>query len=119
MNRKQFVKFAGFSAAVTATGGIAGCANRTHTNSTPATVKGARAEKAVYVPNGKNRFQKELMIWGVIPFQIKVSGKDTDGSFFVFEHAKMSKGGPPDISTTSRMNGFTLWKGNLPLRLAM
>ena len=35
------------------------------------------------------------MIWGVIPLQIKVSGKDTNGSFFVFEHAKMSKGGPP------------------------
>jgi quercetin 2,3-dioxygenase len=49
----------------------------------------------VYVPNGKNRFEEELMIWGVIPLQIKVSGKDTDGSFFLFEHAKMGKGGPP------------------------
>ena len=95
MNRKQFVKFAGFSAAVTATGGIVGCANRIHTKSAPATVKGTSAEKAVYVPDGKNRFQKELMIWGAIPLQIKVSSKDTMGSFFVFEHAKMSKGGPP------------------------
>jgi quercetin dioxygenase-like cupin family protein len=94
MNRKQFVKLAGFGTAVAATGGMAGYAN-TITNSAQATVKGARAEKAVYVPNGKDRFQEELMIWGVIPFQIKVSGKDTDNSFFVFEHAKMSKGGPP------------------------
>jgi mannose-6-phosphate isomerase-like protein (cupin superfamily) len=35
------------------------------------------------------------MIWGVIPLQIKVSTNDTDGDLFVFEHADMSKGGPP------------------------
>ena len=95
MNRKQFVKLAGFGAAVATTAGIAGCANRTLTNPASATGKGARAKKAVYVANGKNRFQEELMIWGIIPLQIKVSGKDTDGSFFVFEHSKMGKGGPP------------------------
>ena len=95
MNRKQFVKLAGLSAAVAATGGMAGCANRTLANAAPTTAKGARAEKAVYVPNGKNRFEEELMIWGIIPLQIKVSGKDNGGSFFLFEHANMSKGGPP------------------------
>lgn len=98
MNRKQFVKLAGLGAAVAATGGMAGCTNRTFTNvATPAsaTLKEVRAEKAVYVPNGKNRFQEELVIWGIIPLQIKVSGNDTDGSLFVFEHAKMGKGGPP------------------------
>ena len=94
MNRKQFVKLAGSGAAVAATGGMVGYAN-TITNSAPASVNGARAEKAVYVRNGKSRFQEELMIWGVIPYQIKVSGKDTDSALFVFEHAKMSKGGPP------------------------
>ena len=92
MNRNHFVKLAGFSAAIAATGRIAGCTNRTSFNSS---IKGARAGKAVYVPTGKNRFNEELMIWGVIPLQIKVSGKDTGGSFFAFEHAKMSKGGPP------------------------
>ncbi|SDB31775.1 Mannose-6-phosphate isomerase, cupin superfamily [Flavobacteriaceae bacterium MAR_2010_188] len=95
MNRKQFVKLAGIGTAVAVTGGMAGCANRTIANSAPPGFKGARARKAVYVPNGENRFNEELMIWGVIPFQIKVSGKDTDGSFFSFEHAKMSQGGPP------------------------
>ena len=95
MNRKEFVKLAGFGAAVAATGGMSGCGNTTSTNSAPAPFKGARAEKAVYVPKGKNRFQEERMIWGVIPLQIKVSSKDTDGAFFSFEHAKMSKGGPP------------------------
>jgi len=95
MNRKQFVKLAGFGTALAATGGVAGSENKTQTNSALATDKGVRAEKAVYVPNGKSRFQEELMIWGIIPLQIKVSGKDTNGSLFVFEHAKMSKGGPP------------------------
>ena len=98
MNRKQFVKLAGVNAAVAVTGGIAGCANKSLTNTVPPaslTAKGSGTGKAVYVPNGKNRFDKELMIWGIIPFQIKVSGKDTDGSFLIFEHAKMSKGGPP------------------------
>jgi mannose-6-phosphate isomerase-like protein (cupin superfamily) len=98
MNRKQFVELASYGAAIAAIGGFAGCANKTLTNAATTgsvTTRGARAEKAVYVPNGKNRFQEELMIWGVIPFQIKVSGKDTDNSFFVFEHAHMGKGGPP------------------------
>ena len=96
MNRKQFVKLAGLNAAIATAAGIAGCSNSKITNTpSPATAKSAPAAKAIYVPNGKNRFQEELMIWGVIPFQIKVSGKDTDGSFFAFEHAKMSNGGPP------------------------
>ncbi len=95
MNRKNFVKLAGLCTAVAAIGGMVGCKNRTSTNLEPAPVKRERVKKAVYVPKGKNRFQQELMIWGIIPLQIKVSGQDTDGSFFAFEHAKMSKGGPP------------------------
>src|SRR5687768_5164005 len=98
MNRKQFVQFAGLNAAVAVTGGIAGCRNKTNTNAQSpgaATGEGATTGKSVYVASGKHRFQAELKIWGIIPYQIKVSGKDTDGSFFTFEHAKMSKGGPP------------------------
>jgi mannose-6-phosphate isomerase-like protein (cupin superfamily) len=98
MNRKQFVQFAGLNAAVAITSGIAGCVNKTNTNTqspAAATGKGATTGKAVYVASGKHRFEEELKIWGIIPYQIKVSGKDTDGSLFTFEHAKMSKGGPP------------------------
>lgn len=98
MNRKQFVQLAGIGTASVALGEIAGCTNKEPgKSSTPAPTndKSARVDKAVFVPNGKNRFQQELMIWGVIPLQIKVSGKDTDGSLFVFEHIDMSKGGPP------------------------
>ncbi|HUQ65962.1 MAG TPA: cupin domain-containing protein [Flavitalea sp.] len=92
MNREQFVKLVGLNAVVALTGSIAGCSNKKITkplHSLPG------KEKAIYVPKGKNRFQEELMIWGIIPFQIKVSGKDSDGTFFAFEHAKMGKGGPP------------------------
>lgn len=98
MNRKQFVRLAGYSTAIAATGGIPGCTTKIPPNSTTplsATMKAASAKKAVYIPSGKNRFQEELMIWGVIPLQIKVSGKDTNGSLFAFEHARMNKGGPP------------------------
>ena len=98
MNRKQFVKLTSYGAAVAAVGSMVGCSGKSLSKEAkPATApaKSSRPEKAVYVPNGKNRFQEELMIWGVIPLQIKISGKDTNGSLFVFEHAKMGKGGPP------------------------
>ena len=98
MNRKQFVQLAGIGTAAATMGVAAGCNNKesgTSTTASPAKEKGAGSDKAVFVANGKNRFQQELMIWGVIPLQIKVSGKDTDGSLFVFEHVNMSKGGPP------------------------
>jgi mannose-6-phosphate isomerase-like protein (cupin superfamily) len=97
MNRKQFAKLADDSTALEASGATGEWSGKTPSNlSTSPTIAGsARAVKALYVPDGKNRFDEELMIWGSIPLQIKVSGKDTDGSLFVFEHAKMSKGGPP------------------------
>lgn len=56
MNRKQFVKLASLGAAVAATGGVSGCANKALTNSattTSVSKKGAMVKKAVYVPNGK------------------------------------------------------------------
>lgn len=95
MNRKQFVKLAGLGAAVATSGGMVGCANKSYTASATDSGRGVRTDKGVYVPNGNDRFKEELLIWGVIPLQIKVSGKDTDDSIFVFEHANMSKGGPP------------------------
>ena len=95
MKRKNFVKLAGLGMAGAAAGGLEACKDKATTNSAPELVAGTRAEKAVHVLKGKNRFQKELMIWGVIPLQIKVSGKDTAGAFFTFEHAKMGEGGPP------------------------
>jgi len=98
MNRKHFLNAAGVSAAAVATGGIAALADQVSAaTKAPAPVSGSprRPRRAVYVPNGKNRIDEVLMIWGVIPLQIKVSTNDTDGDLFVFEHADMSKGGPP------------------------
>jgi mannose-6-phosphate isomerase-like protein (cupin superfamily) len=100
MNRKQFLNVAGVAAAAAAIGGIVGCGGGTadgSAKSSSATVNGndERIQRALYVPNGRNRFEEEMMIWGVIPLQIKVSTKDSAGALFVFEHAGMGKGGPP------------------------
>jgi hypothetical protein len=54
-----------------------------------------RTQQGLRVPNGEHRFEGEPKIWGTIPLQVKVSTDDTDGALFVFEHARMGKGGPP------------------------
>jgi quercetin dioxygenase-like cupin family protein len=100
MNRKQFLNVAGLGAAATAIGGLVGCgggmtAGATQSASPMIDNGGAGTQRALHVPNGRNRFEEELMVWGVIPLQIKVSSNDTGGHFFVFEHAEMGKGGPP------------------------
>jgi len=54
------------------------------------------APQAVQVAAGQDRFREnELMIWGMIPLSTKVSSKDTEGRFYLFEHTNMGKGGPP------------------------
>ena len=98
MNRKHFLNAAGVSAAAVATGGIATLTDQLSAATkalAPVSGSPGRPRRAVYVPNGKNRLDEVLMIWGVIPLQIKVSTTDTDGDLFVFEHADMNKGGPP------------------------
>lgn len=87
------MQLAGIGTAIAATGTITGCAEKKPAQTSTGNATGI--DKALYVPNGKNRFQENLLIWGVIPLQIKISGKDTDGSFFLFEHQHMGKGGPP------------------------
>jgi mannose-6-phosphate isomerase-like protein (cupin superfamily) len=100
MERRQFLQVAGLGAAATALGGLAGCRGETakvaaQSRSTRGNPGGAGTEHGIFVPSGRNRFEEELMIWGVIPLQIKVSTQDTGGGFFVFEHADMGRGGPP------------------------
>lgn len=100
MNRKQFLNVAGRAAAATAIGSFVGCRNgmtdaAAQSSSATKGDGGAGIQRALHVPNGRNRFEEELMIWGVIPLQIKVSSSDTAGRLFVFEHADMGKGGPP------------------------
>ncbi|HEU4747341.1 MAG TPA: cupin domain-containing protein [Gemmatimonadaceae bacterium] len=73
---------------------------------------GATPRRALYVPNGRNRFEKEMMIWGIIPLQIKVSTDDTAGNLFVFEHANMGKGGPPRHFHYEQDEWFHAVKGN-------
>lgn len=99
MNRKHFLNVVGLGATATALGGLVACdgapPDGAAQSATPVNSDASGTQRPLYVPNGRNRFEEELMIWGVIPLQIKVSSKDTAGRFFVFEHANMSTGGPP------------------------
>jgi quercetin dioxygenase-like cupin family protein len=116
MNRKQFVNVAGLGAAAAAVGGIVGCGSGGvggASRPSAARVRGsaAGAGRAIFVHNGRNRFAEELMIWGVIPLQIKVSSKDTAGNLFVFEHADMGRGGPPRHFHYDQDEWFYVTKG--------
>jgi len=71
-----------------------------------------RTQQGLYVPNGKHRFEEEMMIWGTIPLQIKVSTGDTEGALFVFEHADMGKGGPPRHFHYEQDEWFYAMKGD-------
>lgn len=49
-----------------------------------------------HVPAGTDRFDENaLQIWGLIPLASKVSAQDTGGTWYIFEHRDMPKGGPP------------------------
>lgn len=53
-------------------------------------------KKPLHVPAGTDRFREEgLSIWGLLPLATKLSGTDTNGQLFVFEHRGQAKGGPP------------------------
>jgi quercetin dioxygenase-like cupin family protein len=100
MNRKQFLNAASLGVAATAVGGLGACRGGMANGgvpqlSSPGEDHGIGARSAVHVAAGRDRSEEELMIWGVIPLQIKVSSHDTAGRLFVFEHADMGRGGPP------------------------
>jgi mannose-6-phosphate isomerase-like protein (cupin superfamily) len=71
-----------------------------------------RTQQGLHVPNGKDRSDEDLKIWGAIPLQIKVSSEDTDGALFVFEHAGMGKGGPPRHFHHEQDEWFYVIKGD-------
>ena len=71
-----------------------------------------RTQQGLYVPEGKDRSEEVLKIWGVIPLQIKISTDDTDGALFVFEHADMGKGGPPRHFHYDQDEWFYVIKGD-------
>jgi len=74
-------------------------------------------QQGLYVPKGKHRFEEELKIWGAIPLQIKISTDDTDGALFVFEHADMSKGGPPRHFHYEQDEWFYAMKGDFAFEI--
>lgn len=113
MNRKQFLNLAGRGAAATAFGSIVGHGSEgAGSFQSPAASGGRRrAGRAVYVPNGRHRFEETLVIWGVIPLQIKVSSIDSAGELFAFEHADMGRGGPPRHFHYAQDEWFYVTKG--------
>jgi mannose-6-phosphate isomerase-like protein (cupin superfamily) len=115
MDRKHFLNVAGGGVAAAAVGGIFGCASGVAGSAgTPAAGLGEDGYSAgggVYVPNGRDRFERELLIWGVIPLQIKISTSDTGGAFFAFEHADMGRGGPPRHFHYAQDEWFYAMKG--------
>ena len=53
-------------------------------------------DQAIQVPAGTDRFRNNGMsIWGLLPLASKLSGKDTGGALYIFEHRDQGKGGPP------------------------
>ena len=70
-------------------------------------------QKPVPVRAGQDRFHEhQPMIWGLIPLSIKVSGHDTGGELFVFEHRNMGKGGPPRHVHFEQDEWFYVVKGD-------
>lgn len=53
------------------------------------------AARAVRVAVDEDRFGRARKVFGVMPFGVKVSGRDTGGSLLVIEQANDYRGGPP------------------------
>ena len=63
------------------------------------------------MPAGEHRFKEQLKIWGVIPYQVKISSSDTNGELFAFEHVDMGNGGPPRHLHFEQDEWFYVTKG--------
>jgi mannose-6-phosphate isomerase-like protein (cupin superfamily) len=56
----------------------------------------AATAASFHLPAGKDRYGDDgARIWGLIPLNIKIATTDSQGGLMLFEHRKMSKGGPP------------------------
>ncbi len=53
------------------------------------------ANQGAYVPAGGDRFGQQRSVFGVMPFSIKVSSRDTGGGLLVIEQHNAYQGGPP------------------------
>ena len=65
------------------------------------------------VPAGRDRFAGDsLMIWGLLPLSIKLSGRDTGGQVLLFEHNGVRGGGPPRHVHFTQDEWFYVIKGH-------
>lgn len=72
----------------------------------------------VHVASGKDRFQRDqMMIWGLLPLSIKLSGNDTNGQTLMFEHRDLRKGGPPRHVHFAQDEWFYVIKGKFAFEI--
>lgn len=53
------------------------------------------ATRGLKIPLGGDRFGRSRSVFGVMPFTVKVSSHDSDGTALVIEQANAYRGGPP------------------------
>jgi mannose-6-phosphate isomerase-like protein (cupin superfamily) len=83
MNRNSFLRL-GLAAGAFLSAPVAALARLTR----------RRVDKGVKVDAGKDRFGKPTNLFEGDTFYTKVSGKDTDGDWYIFESTRDKKGGP-------------------------
>jgi quercetin dioxygenase-like cupin family protein len=69
------------------------------------------SQNGFHLAAGMDRDGQKLMIWGLLPLANKVSGKDTAGQLYLFEHREMGKGGPPRHVHFTQDEWFYVMKG--------
>lgn len=83
MNRRFFLTSALASPLLAALPGVA------------ADVAPSSARRGFHVPAGRARDERPMRLGGATPTDTKISTADTQGSFYLFEHRRMGRGGPP------------------------
>lgn len=83
MNRNSFLRL-GLAAGALLSAPVAALARLTR----------RRIDKGVKVDAGKDRFDKPIDLFEGDKFYTKVSAKDTDGDWYIFESTRDKKGGP-------------------------
>lgn len=78
-----------------------------------------RAKRVIRLQHGQDRFNERIPIGAKSSIDRKVTGKDTAGSWSMFEAHWSLSGGPPCMCITARTSGSLSWKGNMSRRSAM
>ncbi|MDJ1505908.1 cupin domain-containing protein [Xanthocytophaga agilis] len=75
-----------------------------------------RPDKGIRVDAGKDRFNKSFMYLGA-RFDLKVSGKDTDGAMSIYDTTRFEKIGPPLHKHTNLDEWFFVMEGEFKVQI--